>query len=671
MELLGNVKVSKKLLFMSLVATIFLVLSWVVSYVSLMGQKSVSDSIYTGAFKGYQQSSQILQSLAVGHADLYKGLAAAATDKAVKRAEDPVKAQTAAVEQAMSTIEGLLNSTERRPEEIKYYRTAQGFLTDYRASLKDAEKAANVSILGSCIKNANEKFITLRKTLEELLNFEDKLGQEKHLFSSGTYRKSLLISAAILVFAAALFLFVSMVVTKTILSPIKKMVGVIEGISNGDLTRRVDALSGDEIGEMGKHLNASMDRLLTTIAQFSKSSLVISGTANVLDSATKQMTAGVEQAAFQANSVATASEEMSTTSSEIANNCVTAAKSSEKASNAATTGESIINGIVAVMNRINGIVNASAKIIVSLGEKSDQIGEVINLIGDIADQTNLLALNAAIEAARAGEHGRGFAVVADEVRKLAEKTTEATRRIGNDIKGMQSETKQAVSSMEGGVKEVGIGAEEAKKSGDALRDILKQINTVTVEIGQIAVASEQQTATTNEIAGNIQRISEAMREASKNVGENASAASQMAKLSVEMQKIVAQFKLASREDARNMIESAVAYLKTHGREKAFAEFIDPKGEFIKDGMFVFAQDFNGVMLMHAGNQSLVGKNVIEQKDAKGKYHGKEMVSLAKTKGSGWVEYAAMNPFTQAIQEKATYIQRIGADDYYLACGVYK
>ena len=668
-EFLTNIKISKKLLFMPLAATIFLVLSWAVSYVGLTGQKSVSDDIYTNAFKGYRQNSQIIRSLAVGHANLYKGLAAAAIDNDVKQAEGLLKGQTAAVERTMSTFKDPLNSTKRTREEIRHYQTAQGFLAEYMASLKDAGNAADVSRLRAHITTADEKFIRLQQTLDELLNLEDNLGKEKHELSSRTYWTTLLISAGILIFAVSLFLLVAMVMTRAMLSPIKKMVGVIEGISNGDLTGRIDAFSGDEIGEMGKHLNASMDKLLNTIAQFAKSSFVVSGTATALDGAAKQMMADVAQAASQANSVAAASEEMSTTSSEIAHNCITAAKSSEKANNVATSGEFIVNETITIMNRLNEIVNASATIIESLGEKSDQIGEVTNLIGDIADQTNLLALNAAIEAARAGEHGRGFAVVADEVRKLAEKTTQATKRIGNNIKGMQSETKQAISSMVGGVKEVGAGTEEAKKSGDALRDILKQINAVTVEIGQIAVASEQQTASTNEIAANTQRISEAMREAAKNVGENASAASQLARLSVEMQKIAAQFKLASREDARNMVENAVAYVKMHGRDKAFAEFTDPKGEFIKNGMFVFAQDFNGVMLVHAGNQSLTGKNVIETKDVHGKYHGKEMINLAKTKGSGWVEYAAMNPFTQIIQEKATYIQRI--DGYFLACGVYK
>jgi methyl-accepting chemotaxis protein len=668
-KLLANAKISNKLLLISLAATIFLVLSWAVAYVGLTGLKSVSDNIYTSTFRGYQQSSQILQSLAASHADLYKGLAVAAIDDGVKQAGSLLKGQTAAVEQAMNTVKELSNGAERTPEEIKYYQTALGFLAEYMASLKDAGDAADASSLRADITIADEKFIKLRTTLDGLLSLEDRLGKETHEFSSRTYWKTLLISSAILILAAGLFLLVTKAVTRTMLSPIHKMVGVIQGISNGDLTKRIDALSGDEIGEMGKHLNASMDKLLNTIAQFAKSSLVISSTATALDGATKQITSGVERTAFQANSVATSSEEMSATSSEIANNCVTAAKSSEKANTAATTGESIIKETIAVMDRIHGIVNASAKIIETLGEKSDQIGEVINLIGDIADQTNLLALNAAIEAARAGEHGRGFAVVADEVRKLAEKTSEATRQIGTNIEGMQAETKQAVSAMEGGVKEVGMGTEEAKKSGDALRDILKQINTVTVEIGQIAIASEQQTATTNKIAANIQQISEAMREAAKNVGENASAASQLARLSTEMQKIVAQFKLATQDDARDMVERAIAYVKTHGKEKAFADFIDPKGEFIKNGMFIFAQDFNGVMLVHAGNHSLIGKNAIEIKDVHGKYHGKEMINLAKTKGSGWVEYAAMNPFTQVIQEKTTYVQSAG--DYLIACGVYK
>jgi methyl-accepting chemotaxis protein len=195
------------------------------------------------------------------------------------------------------------------------------------------------------------------------------------------------------------------------------------------------------------------------------------------------------------------------------------------------------------MTRISDRVKDSAEVIKSLGTRSDQIGQIVGLINDVADQTNLLALNAAIEAARAGEHGRGFAVVADEVRKLAERTSHATKEISNTIYAMQSETKKAVSSMEEGVNEVGTGTSEAAKSGAALQDILRQINKVTGEINQIAVASEQETATTNEIASSIQQISEVMQETARSIQENTNASSQLANLAGSLQTMVRQFKL--------------------------------------------------------------------------------------------------------------------------------
>ena len=356
---------------------------------------------------------------------------------------------------------------------------------------------------------------------------------------------SILLSIVIMIVAIGLSLFMARRMTKTILSPLRKIAEAIESMSDGNLTKRIEVLWKDEIGEIATHLNVFSEKLWNTFIQFSKGSIVASSTATLLDNAARQMTSGIEEAVIQVNSVATASEEMSTTSSEIAQNCVSATKSSEKANGAAVAGESVINETVAVMDRINSIVKSSAKTVGSLGERSDQIGEIINLINDIADQTNLLALNAAIEAARAGEQGRGFAVVADEVRKLAERTTEATKQIGQTIKAMQTETKQAVVSMEDGVKAVEIGTQDAQKSGDALKDILKQINMVTSEISQIAVASEQQTATANEIAQNIQHISGVMEETARNISENADAASQMAGLSAELKKLISQFRLAT------------------------------------------------------------------------------------------------------------------------------
>ena len=480
---------------------------------------------------------------------------------------------------------------------------------------------------------------------------------------------SILLSIVIMIVAIGLAFFMARRMTKTILSPLQKIAEAIESMSDGNLTKRIEVLWKDEIGEIATHLNVFSEKLWNTFIQFSKGSIVASSTATLLDNAARQMTSGIEEAVIQVNSVATASEEMSTTSSEIAQNCVSATKSSEKATGAAVAGESVINETVVVMDRINNIVKSSAKTVGRLGERSDQIGEIINLINDIADQTNLLALNAAIEAARAGEQGRGFAVVADEVRKLAERTTEATKQIGQTIKAMQTETKQAVVSMEDGVKAVEIGTQDAQKSGDALKDILKQINMVTSEISQIAVASEQQTATANEIAQNILHISGVMEETARNISENADAASQMAGLSAELKKLISQFRLARPADAQAMVEKAHVYAKANGKAKALAAFNNPRGEFVKGELFIFAQDFYGVILAYGGNTAMVGQNLYESKDVNGKYLGKGMIDIAKKQGNGWYEYYFLNPHTNTVQPKVTYIQKV--DDYYLACGVYK
>ncbi len=349
---------------------------------------------------------------------------------------------------------------------------------------------------------------------------------------------SLLIAICV---TAALLITAGIFVTRSIVRPINNVAEVFKGVANGDLTKRTEVESRDEIGRIGSYLNRSVDNLHGIIAKVGESSTRISSTANTLDAAAAEMAGAIERAASQADSVATASEEMSTTSTEIAQNCVKAARSSEKAHSSAVTGAKIIERTIEVMNRVNGREKESAAIIINLGKRSDQIGQVIELINDIAEQTNLLALNAAIEAARAGEHGRGFAVVADEVRKLAERTAQATKEIGSTIETMQSETRSAVISMEEGVAEVELGTKETLKSGDALKDILQQVSTASAEINQIAVASEQQTSTVNEIANNIQEVSGVMQKMAGRIQDNTGEYSDLSGLSRELEKLIKRF----------------------------------------------------------------------------------------------------------------------------------
>ena len=196
------------------------------------------------------------------------------------------------------------------------------------------------------------------------------------------------------------------------------------------------------------------------------------------------------------------------------------------------------------MEKISVRVREAAGTVESLGARSDQIGAIVGTIEDIADQTNLLALNAAIEAARAGEQGRGFAVVADEVRALAERTTKATKEIGGMIRAIQEETAGAVNSMEHGVTEVEKGMEASRKSGIALEQIVDAINEVTMQVHQIATAAEEQTAVTGEISTNIHQITDVVHDTARGAHETAAAAAQLSGLAQSLKALVGRFRLA-------------------------------------------------------------------------------------------------------------------------------
>jgi len=344
----------------------------------------------------------------------------------------------------------------------------------------------------------------------------------------------------------ASFVFLMVVLRLTVTHKLKDFVVKVTDLARGegDLTRQITVRSNDEFGLLADEINSLVDKIRGIISRIAQTSEQVSSSAVKLQSSAVQMATGAEEVAAQVDTVATAGEEMSATSSDIAHNCQLASEGSQKASSAAVAGALVVDETIVVMNSIAERVRSSAKAVESLGNRSDQIGEIVGTIEDIADQTNLLALNAAIEAARAGEQGRGFAVVADEVRALAERTTRATREIGEMIKAIQQETRGAVIAMEEGVSEVSKGSEKAANSGRALEQILQQINDVNSQIHQVATAAEEQTATTSEISSNMQQITEIVVQTSRGAQDSASAANQLSTLADDLKRIVSQFKIA-------------------------------------------------------------------------------------------------------------------------------
>jgi methyl-accepting chemotaxis protein/hemerythrin len=287
-----------------------------------------------------------------------------------------------------------------------------------------------------------------------------------------------------------------------------QIISSLEKAAAGDLTVRAEVTGTGDFSRLAIAFNTMMTDMNRAMRQFFSVADTVRCSVVTMHSTIDALAATAEVVAMQAVTIATASEEMSATSNEIARNCFDAANSAQQATEHTHTGSELVQSGARLMDDIARRVNISARSVEALGQRSDQIGVIVSTIQDIADQTNLLALNAAIEAARAGEQGRGFAVVADEVRSLAKRTTLATKEIDGMITSIQRETQAAVTSMSEGVEEVKLGTVKASRSDEALNSITLKINLLTDRINQIATAAEEQTATTREITNNIHSITD-------------------------------------------------------------------------------------------------------------------------------------------------------------------
>ena len=419
---------------------------------------------------------------------------------------------------------------------------------DYRKGLQAFKDSGFISSAGdSAVKGMDRQpteLLTAAGKRIKALAVDSSIGALKK-GHSGIVGSLLAIGIACVGAFIAFFFFIRMQIT----NPIVRLQRDLECLADYDFSREIQPLTSDEIGMIAKSAEQVRSRLNQIISRVDRSATEVSSATSKLSSTSIQIASGTEAIAAQANTVATADEEITATSQDIAQNCQLAAEGAQRASKSARDGATVVDDTIAIMGHIAEKVQQSARTVGSLGARSDQIGAIIGTIEDIADQTNLLALNAAIEAARAGEQGRGFAVVADEVRALAERTTRATKEIGEMIKGIQSETKGAVAIMEQSVLQVESGTTEAARSGVALHDILEQINSVVMQVSQIATAAEEQTATTSEISNNMQQITDVVAQAAHGAQESAAAAVHLSGSAEELHQLVRRFKLQGGQGA--------------------------------------------------------------------------------------------------------------------------
>jgi methyl-accepting chemotaxis protein len=360
---------------------------------------------------------------------------------------------------------------------------------------------------------------------------------------------------------------------------VKDIKAVQVSIDNADLNTQFNTTREDEMGQLQNSFDRFVGSIRDTLIRVSETATSVASASAQISSSTEEMAAGSQEQTTQSEEIARAVEQMAKSIAVNSENAGEAAHTAEKAKGAAEQGGKVVLDTVNEMKQIANVVRESAGTIQNLGKSSDQIGEIIGVIEHIADQTNLLALNAAIEAARAGEQGRGFAVVADEVRKLAEQTTKATKQIAGMIQQIQSDSHGAVRTMANATKQVDAGIVLADHAGVSLQEIVEISQKVTHMVSQIAVANEEQSSTSEQISKNMEAIASVTQQTASGTQQIARAAEDLNRLTETLQSLVNQFKLNAQNEngalSQTLQKSLEAKMRSQysGKENALLRHI--------------------------------------------------------------------------------------------------
>lgn len=470
-------------------------------------------------------------------------------EAALSEVQADVNRQLAVIEKAAKSIADILEKmtpTIRSEEGKKLLKEYLDARTAYRVELVKAMGLFREGKYGE----ARKLLPAMKPLLEKYTGALDKFAvyqkKQAEKSSESAHKKSsdsTLIVIAVIVIASVVALIISIFITRGIVKPLNVAVQTAESVAEGDLTTKIEVKSSDETGQLLAAMKTMVEKLKTLIGDIKAASSSMASGSEQLSASSEEITRTMSDQSNRSNQIAASAEEMSQTVIDIAKNAGNIATAASDTASVAQKGAHIVEKSANESKAISATVDSSARVMQNLGDKSKQIGEIVAVINDIADQTNLLALNAAIEAARAGEQGRGFAVVADEVRKLAERTAKATSEIGSMISAIQGEVDNAVTAMNSTNQQVEVGLRYSLEAGDQLQTIVQSVSALQGMVQQIASATEEMSSTSEAISGDIQAVAAGAREISGGSDQIAQSSSELARLAGQLKSSVDQFKV--------------------------------------------------------------------------------------------------------------------------------
>jgi methyl-accepting chemotaxis protein WspA len=383
------------------------------------------------------------------------------------------------------------------------------------------------------------------RAFNELITLQQKVGfdSQAEIAERARRDRKLVIGFVIAAVAAAILLAYFMV--RSIVAPMKQMIAVTEGVSRGDFTRRLQLKRADEFGTLSARFDHMVDELTRLVGQVQKSSTQVNSSVSDIASTAKEQHATATEIAATTTEIGATSREISATSKELVKTMHQVSEVAEQSARLASSGQAGLSHMEDTMRQVMeaaGSINAKLAV---LNEKAGNINQVVTTITKVADQTNLLSLNAAIEAEKAGEYGRGFAVVATEIRRLADQTAVATYDIEQMVKEIQSAVAAGVMGMDKFSEEVGRGVQQVQEVGGQLSQIIAQVQALAPRVESVNEGMQAQSTGAEQISQALSQLTEAARQTVESLGQSSQAIGELNKVSSSLREGIARFKLAA------------------------------------------------------------------------------------------------------------------------------